>query len=75
MQASQKPTINVIGAGKLGKTVARLIVTHQAGRIQEICNSSLESSIQAAEFIEEGAPLQRIDELNPADITFITGTR
>lgn len=65
------PSINIIGAGNLGKTIARLIFSHNVGLIQGICNSSIESSEQAAYFIGQGQA-KKINELLPADITFIT---
>lgn len=65
------PTINIIGAGNLGKTIAKLIFTHNVGLIQGICNSSIESSEKAAYFIGKGEA-KKINELLPADITFIT---
>lgn len=65
------PTINIIGAGNLGKTIAKLIFTHNASLIQGICNSSIESGEKAAYFIGQGEA-RKINELLPADITFIT---
>ncbi len=65
-------TINIIGAGKLGKSIAKLIVKNQAGSIQGICNSSLHSSQEAVSFIGAGMPFHEIDDLPSADITFIT---
>lgn len=66
-----KPTINFIGAGKLGKTIARLIHIHQAGEILGIANRSLDSSNNAVTFIGAGISTC-IENLPPADITFIT---
>lgn len=68
----KEKTINIIGAGNLGKTVARLIVNHSAGSIAGVCNASFESSSHAVKFIGAGAPCQNLDALPPSDITFIT---
>lgn len=65
-------TINIIGAGRLGKTIGKLIATQRAGIIQGICNQSLESSCCAVEFIGEGKAYDQISQLPPADITLIT---
>lgn len=65
------PIINIIGAGNLGKTIAKLIVTNRAGNIQGICNSTLNSAKNAAEFITEGKCFEKIQDLPPSDITFI----
>jgi len=66
-----KPLINFIGAGNLGKTIARLIVNHDLGTIQGIANRTLKSSVEASKFISEGTPYT-IGSLPPADITFVT---
>jgi predicted dinucleotide-binding enzyme len=44
-------TINIIGAGRLGKTIARLITTAKAGEIQCILNKSLESGLKAVNLL------------------------
>lgn len=69
---ASKLAVNIIGAGKLGKTIARLIVTHQIGHIIGVCNSSLLTSQQAVAFIGEGQAYTQINELPSADLTFIT---
>ena len=66
-----KSTVNIIGAGNLGKTIGKLIFTHDVGFIQEICNTSTKIGIEAASFIGQG-DVKTISELLPADITFIT---
>ncbi|MCB1454676.1 MAG: DUF2520 domain-containing protein [Rhizobiaceae bacterium] len=65
-------SINFIGAGNLGKTIAHLIRRHETATIQGICNSTLESSQKAIQFIGEGAAFSKITDLPPCDITFIT---
>lgn len=64
--------INFIGAGRVGKTIAKQIVGSSVGIIQGVCNSSLESGKEAIAFIEQGEAFASIQELPPADITFIT---
>lgn len=66
-----KSIINIIGAGNLGKTIGKLIFSNEIGFIQEICNTSAKSGSEAASFIGQGE-VKIIDELLPADITFIT---
>lgn len=65
-------TINFIGAGKLGKTLAKLIYLNKAGSIQGICNSSFESAVSAVDFIGAGTAYHSISDLPTADLTFIT---
>ena len=68
-----KSTVNIIGAGNLGKTIGKLIFTDDVGFIQEICNTSTKSGIEAASFIG-GGDVKTISELLPADITFFITT-
>lgn len=67
----RKPIVNIIGAGRLGKTVGKLIRIHGAGTIQAVCNSTLVSSKSAIEFIGQGAAYGEISSLPAADITLI----
>ena len=53
-------TVNIIGAGKLGKTIGQLLVRSNLVKIQGVCNRSIESSIAAISFIGEGTPVQNI---------------
>ncbi len=64
--------INIIGAGRLGKTIGKLINIYNAGVIQAVCNSSIESSRNAIDFIGAGRAFTHVSELPPADVTFIT---
>ena len=64
--------INFIGAGNLGKTIARLLVLNNAGSIEGVCNRSLESSITAVQFIGQGKAYTSLSHLPPADLVFIT---
>ena len=64
--------INFIGAGRVGKTIAKQIVDNKFAIIQGVCNRSLESGKKAIAFIGQGKVFLGIQELPPADITFIT---
>ena len=64
--------INFIGAGRVGKTIAKQIVDNKFAIIQGVCNRSLISSKKAIAFIGQGKAFGGIQELPPADITFIT---
>ena len=66
-----KPIINIIGAGKLGKTIGKLIFTYNVGFIQGICNTSIKSGKEAVRYIGQG-DVKAINDLLPADITLIT---
>lgn len=64
--------INIIGAGRLGKTIGKLINIYNAGVIQAVCNSSIASSRKAIDFIGAGKAFSHVRDLPPADVTFIT---
>lgn len=65
-------TVNFIGAGSLGKTIAKLIAVKKIGRIIGVCNSTFESGKNAADFIGQGMAYSFIHNLPPSDVTFIT---
>ena len=64
--------VNIIGAGKLGKTIARLLVDNKLVKIAGVHNQNAESSLTAIKFIGEGKYFSDIKSLPLADITFIT---
>jgi len=65
-------TANIIGAGLLGKTLGHLFVKHNLIQVGSICNLSEKSALSAIDFIGQGTSCSSIDELLPADLTFIT---
>lgn len=64
-------TINIIGAGNLGKTIGYLLANSDKVKIGYICNKSKESSTNAIKFIGSGNLCEKISELPHADITLI----
>lgn len=64
-------TLNIIGAGRLGRTLGRLWQTHGFFRIQSICNRTLESAQSAVEFIGAGSASPSIETLTDADCWLI----
>jgi predicted short-subunit dehydrogenase-like oxidoreductase (DUF2520 family) len=64
-------TLNVIGCGKVGRTLARLWTDHNVLQVQSIVNASLESGLQAAEFVGAGQPVESLDSLGPSDFVMI----
>jgi predicted short-subunit dehydrogenase-like oxidoreductase (DUF2520 family) len=65
-------TINFIGCGRVGKTLAWLINANAVARIGSIYNSTYSSSVQASQFIGAGDPVREITSLVPSDIYFMT---
>ncbi len=64
-------SVNIIGAGKLGKTLGKLLVSQQIAYIQGIVNRSIESAQSAVDFIGQGQAYAHIHELPAADLTLI----
>lgn len=68
------PTLNIIGGGKLGRSLGRLWSDAGLVKVQAILNRSLTSAQSAAEFIGSGTPYTNIDALVPADLTLIASS-
>jgi predicted short-subunit dehydrogenase-like oxidoreductase (DUF2520 family) len=67
-------TINVIGCGKVGKTLARLWSEHRVFQVRSILNRSLESGRQAATFVGGGRAIQSYAEMEKADLVMISAS-
>ncbi|OGO93865.1 MAG: hypothetical protein A3F10_04895 [Coxiella sp. RIFCSPHIGHO2_12_FULL_42_15] len=67
-----KMSINFIGCGRLGKTIASLFKRSGIAEVATVCNSSFESSCRAVHFIGQGSAVKCFKELSPAHIFFIT---
>lgn len=64
-------TLNIIGGGKVGKTLGFLL-THQANiKLNTILCRSHETSLLAQQFLGSGKPISHFKELTPADIYLI----
>lgn len=64
--------VNIIGAGKTGKTLGRLLVLHKAATIGCLYNTSEATNQEALSFVEQGTGITELSHLQNADITFIT---
>lgn len=64
--------VNIIGAGLVGKILAKRILTTNCADIRSIMNGNIESSLLAVQNIGAGTATFKVAELYPADITFIT---
>jgi predicted short-subunit dehydrogenase-like oxidoreductase (DUF2520 family) len=65
-------TVNIIGAGKVGKTLAYLLAHHQCYRVQCVLNRSVAHAINAVNFIGQGQAITRLDQLQAADLYLLT---
>lgn len=67
----QIPSLNIIGAGRLGQTLGRLFHTNQCFQINGICNSSELSAKNAVDFVGAGGACRSLAQLPPADVVMI----
>jgi len=67
-------TINVIGCGKVGKTLSRLWTENRVFQVQSILNRSPQSSLRAVEFVGAGRAVDDYAELEPADLVMISAS-
>jgi len=65
-------TLNVIGCGRVGRTLCRLWHAEGVFRIGSVLNRSPESARKAVEFIGAGTPVEHYSRLEPADAVMIT---
>jgi len=64
--------LNVIGAGRVGKTLANLFVANQALTIGDVFDTDESRAKQAVEFIGGGSAVVDIAQIRPADIWLIS---
>jgi predicted short-subunit dehydrogenase-like oxidoreductase (DUF2520 family) len=65
-------SINIIGAGKVGKVLAKLWQQKKTLNIRQIVNQHIESAESAAIFIGAGQACHTLQALTHADLTLIT---
>jgi predicted short-subunit dehydrogenase-like oxidoreductase (DUF2520 family) len=65
------PHINIIGCGKVGKTLGKLLLSHGAVSSVTVVNTTPESSLRAAHFIGDADTTQNIADLPPASLWMI----
>ncbi len=68
---ASRPTLNLIGAGRVGQTLARLWQTHGVVQIQDVLTTSPASATAAIHFIGAGHAAQELDALSQADLWLI----
>jgi predicted short-subunit dehydrogenase-like oxidoreductase (DUF2520 family) len=63
--------LNIVGAGRLGQSLARLAAQHPDYRIAGVLCRSRERADAAVAFIGAGQPCTRLAELPPAELTLL----
>ena len=65
-------TLNVVGCGKVGQTLARVFHASGACALQDLKGIDLSEANRAAEFIQGGRPVQAMQDMRPADLWLVT---
>lgn len=65
-------SLNIIGAGKVGRVLGRQFLQHRVFEIGQVCNRSMSSAQDAVAFMGGGEAISAIDKLTPADVTMLT---
>ena len=65
------PTLNLIGAGRVGQTLARLWTQAGVFAVQDVLTTSRASAQAACDFIGAGTPAQSRDTMRRADVWLI----
>ncbi|RFP24364.1 DUF2520 domain-containing protein [Duganella sp. BJB488] len=60
--------LNLIGAGHVGRVLGRLLAAQGGFHVQQVLTRSAASAQAAVDFIGSGTPVERYDQLQPADI-------
>lgn len=65
---SRLPTLNLIGAGRVGRTLARLWHTQGVLRVQDVLTTSIASAQDAVDFIGDGCAVADMAAMRHADL-------
>jgi predicted short-subunit dehydrogenase-like oxidoreductase (DUF2520 family) len=68
MPQQHPPSLNLIGAGRVGRTLARLWQQHGVLRVQDVLTTSPASAHDAVAFIGAGQPVARLQAMRAADV-------
>jgi predicted short-subunit dehydrogenase-like oxidoreductase (DUF2520 family) len=61
-------TLNIVGAGHVGRTLGRLLTRHGVFAVQDVLTRSHASALDAVAFIGAGRALAQVSELRPARV-------
>lgn len=64
-------TLNIIGCGRVGRTLGRRWHSSQALLVQDVMTTSIASAAQAVGFMGAGRPVPALSDMRPADIWMI----
>jgi predicted short-subunit dehydrogenase-like oxidoreductase (DUF2520 family) len=70
-EGAELPSLNLVGAGRLGRAVARAFAANNVFRIANVVTRSMSGAEAAVAAIGHGQAVASIQELGPADVTLI----
>lgn len=65
-------TLNIVGCGKVGQTLARVFKAVGACTVQDLKGIDLSEASRASEFIQAGRPVEELHDMRPADLWLVT---
>ena len=65
-------SLNVIGCGRVGTTLAALLHRHGACEVQDLYSTKLETALETAQFVGAGTAAARISDMRPADVWMLS---
>jgi predicted short-subunit dehydrogenase-like oxidoreductase (DUF2520 family) len=65
-------TLNIIGAGRVGRTLAALWNAQQSFAVRHVLAGSIEAARSAVAFIGAGTAVQALDDMGAADVWMLT---
>jgi predicted short-subunit dehydrogenase-like oxidoreductase (DUF2520 family) len=65
-------TLNVIGCGRVGQTLAALLHQHSQVQVQDLYSRSFISAEQASRFVGAGKAVTELAEMRPADVWLLS---
>jgi predicted short-subunit dehydrogenase-like oxidoreductase (DUF2520 family) len=71
-KARMAKTLNIIGCGRVGRTLARLWAQNRAFEIGDVFDNALDISVAAAAFIGHGRAVSALGQMRRADVWMLT---
>ncbi len=65
-------TLSIIGAGRVGRTLGRLLFDTNQVRINSVYNRTIQRAKDSVDFIGRGTPISNISDVLPSDLYMIT---
>ncbi|WP_035625292.1 Rossmann-like and DUF2520 domain-containing protein [Herminiimonas sp. CN] len=71
MNGNLKPTLNIVGCGRVGRVLGRLLGRNNLFRVQDVLTRSQAGAADAAAFVGAGAACSEMAALRIADVTLL----